>query len=115
MPLFGDGKRTHVERLSWFTAESFGGPDRFAHELGFRHLLSVHRGLKITDAQRQRFAEVYRKRARRLWLARGEAELPRRHRRRVAPRCARYPLDPGRRRTASIWVSEALSGYERWL
>jgi len=24
-----------VDHLTWFTAESFGGPDRFARELGF--------------------------------------------------------------------------------
>ena len=27
---------THVEHLTWFTAESFGGPDRFSRRLGFR-------------------------------------------------------------------------------
>lgn len=58
-PLFGEGKATHVEHLTWFTAESFGGPDRFTRELGFEHLISVHRGLKITEAQRRRFVELY--------------------------------------------------------
>jgi len=58
-PLFGDGKPTHVDHLTWFTAESFGGPDRFTRELGFWHLVSVHRGLKITEEQRQRFVELY--------------------------------------------------------
>jgi hemoglobin len=38
---------THVDHLTWFTAESFGGPDRFSRELGFRHII---------DEQRQRFA-----------------------------------------------------------
>jgi hemoglobin len=42
-----------------FTAESFGGPDEFTRALGFAHLIAVHRGLKITEAQRQRFVELY--------------------------------------------------------
>jgi hemoglobin len=58
-PLFGEGRASHVEHLTMFTAESFGGPDRFSRELGFRHLISVHRGLQITEAQRQRFVELY--------------------------------------------------------
>ncbi|QEU92920.1 group II truncated hemoglobin [Streptomyces kanamyceticus] len=49
----------HVDHLTWFTAESFGGPDRFTRELGFRHLIDVHRNLKITDEQRERFAALY--------------------------------------------------------
>lgn len=59
-PLFGAGQPQHVEHLTWFTAESFGGPDRFTRELGFAHLISVHRGLRISEAQRQRFVELYR-------------------------------------------------------
>jgi hemoglobin len=58
-PLFGEGKPRHVEHLTMFTAESFGGPDRFSRELGFWHLISVHRGLKITEEQRQRFVDLY--------------------------------------------------------
>lgn len=58
-PLFGDGRPEHVEHLTAFTAESFGGPDRFTRELGFGHLIDVHRGLHITEAQRQRFVELY--------------------------------------------------------
>lgn len=58
-PLFGEGRATHVEHLTWFTAESFGGPDRFTRELGFWHLISVHRGLRISEQQRQRFVELY--------------------------------------------------------
>jgi hemoglobin len=58
-PLFGAGKPSHVEHLTWFTAESFGGPGRFSSELGFRHLIEVHRGKKITEEQRQRFVELY--------------------------------------------------------
>jgi hemoglobin len=58
-PLFGDGQPQHVDHLTAFTAESFGGPDRFSRELGFAHLIAVHRGLKITEEQRQRFVELY--------------------------------------------------------
>lgn len=58
-PLFGSGKPEHVDHLTAFTAESFGGPDRFSRELGFEHLINVHRGLGITEEQRQRFVELY--------------------------------------------------------
>lgn len=58
-PLFGEGKPTHVERLTMFTAESFGGPDRFSRAVGFQHLIDVHRGLRITEAQRRRFVDLY--------------------------------------------------------
>lgn len=59
-PLFGDGQPHHVDHLTAFTAESFGGPDRFTRELGgFEHLISVHRGLRITEQQRQRFVALY--------------------------------------------------------
>jgi hemoglobin len=59
-PLFGEGQPHHVDHLTAFTAESFGGPDRFSRELGgFEHLIAVHRGLRITEQQRQRFVELY--------------------------------------------------------
>ena len=58
-PLFGDGQPQHVDHLTMFTAESFGGPDDFSHELGFAHLIAVHRGLEITEEQRLRFVELY--------------------------------------------------------
>jgi hemoglobin len=58
-PLFGAGKPEHVDHLTAFTAESFGGPDRLTRELGFAHLIDVHRGLRITEEQRQRFVELY--------------------------------------------------------
>ena len=60
-PLFGAGQPQHVEHLTAFTAESFGGPDRFSRELGFALLIAVHRGLEITEEQRQRFVELYLK------------------------------------------------------
>jgi hemoglobin len=58
-PLFGAGQAKHVEHLTMFTAESFGGPDDFSRRLGFRHLIDVHRGLRITDEQRRRFIDLY--------------------------------------------------------
>jgi hemoglobin len=50
---------THVEHLTWFTAESFGGPDRFTQGPGFQHIIDIHRHLKITDEQRERFVACY--------------------------------------------------------
>ena len=51
---------THVGHLTWFTAESFGGPDRFTRELGFQYIIDVHRRLdSITDEQRERFIALY--------------------------------------------------------
>ena len=58
-PLFGKGQPQHVDHLTAFTAASFGGPDRFTRELGFEHLIAVHRGLHITEAQRVRFVDLY--------------------------------------------------------
>jgi hemoglobin len=58
-PLFGAGRASHVDNLTMFTAESFGGPDRFSREVGFERLIDAHRGLKINEEQRQRFIELY--------------------------------------------------------
>ena len=57
--LFTERRPHHVDHLTWFTAESFGGPDRFTRELGFQHIIDVHRHLKITDEQRDRFVALY--------------------------------------------------------
>jgi hemoglobin len=57
--VFTERVATHVEHLTWFTGESFGGPDRFTRELGFQYLIDVHRHLKITDEQRDRFIALY--------------------------------------------------------
>jgi hemoglobin len=57
--LFTERRPHHVEHLTWFTAESFGGPDRFTREFGFQHIIDVHRHLKITDEQRDRFVTLY--------------------------------------------------------
>jgi hemoglobin len=57
--LFTERVPTHVDHLTWFTAESFGGPDRFTREKGFQYIIDVHRHLRITDEQRERFVQVY--------------------------------------------------------
>jgi hemoglobin len=58
-PPFGKGQPHDVAHLTWFTAESFGGPDRFTRGLGFDHLVNMHLGLGITDGQRERFVALY--------------------------------------------------------
>jgi hemoglobin len=57
--LFTERVPSHVDHLTWFTAESFGGPDRFTRELGFQYIIDVHRHLAITDEQRDRFVAAY--------------------------------------------------------
>ena len=57
--LFTHRVPTHVDHLTWFTAESFGGTPRFTEQLGFDYIIDVHRGLEITDEQRQRFIAAY--------------------------------------------------------
>jgi hemoglobin len=59
-PLFGAGKPEHVAHLAAFDAETFGGPDTFTRDMGgFPGLIAAHRGLKITEPQRQRFVQLY--------------------------------------------------------
>jgi len=57
--LFTERRPHHVDRLTAFTAESFGGPERFTRDVGFQHIIDVHRHLKITDEQRERFVALY--------------------------------------------------------
>jgi hemoglobin len=57
--LFTERVPTHVDHLTWFTAESFGGPDRFTREKGFGYIIDVHRHLQISDEQRERFVQAY--------------------------------------------------------
>jgi hemoglobin len=57
--VFPARRPSHVEHLTWFTAESFGGPDRFTTGLGFQYIIDVHRHLTITDEQRERFVVLY--------------------------------------------------------
>jgi hemoglobin len=57
--VFAERVPTHVDHLTWFTAEAFGGPDRFTREVGFAHIIDVHRHRKITESQRDRFVALY--------------------------------------------------------
>ncbi|HEX3445859.1 MAG TPA: hypothetical protein VHS80_14170 [Chthoniobacterales bacterium] len=59
-PVFGKGKPDHVDHLTAFEVETFGGPNRFTRELGgFDRIIAVHRNLKITEDQRERFVALY--------------------------------------------------------
>ncbi|MBF9129607.1 group II truncated hemoglobin [Plantactinospora sp. S1510] len=59
-PLFGAGRPEHVAHLTAFTGESFGGPDVFTREMGgFAGLIAAHRGLRISEEQRERFVALY--------------------------------------------------------
>lgn len=73
-PLFGHEQPGHAERFTAFTTGSFGGPDRFTKEMGgFRHLIDAHRGYHITEAQRQRFVELFMEAADQAELSADEA------------------------------------------
>ncbi len=59
-PLFGDGKPERIGHLTAFTVECFGGVDTYTKKMGgFLGLIAAHRGLKIAEAQRLRFVELY--------------------------------------------------------
>ena len=59
-PVFGSPVPTHVDHLTAFFGEVFGGPDRYTRQLGgFAAIVAVHRGLKITEEQRQRFIALF--------------------------------------------------------
>ena len=111
------GQPQHVDHLTAFTAESFGGPDRFSRELGFAHLIAVHRGLQdhrgAAAAVRRALPEGPRRRrharrpgvprggarARRVRHAGGEAELATPRPTTSCTRCARCPAGRGRATT----------------
>lgn len=59
-PLFGDGHPDHIDHLTAFLAEVFGGASRYTDQLGgFPALLEAHRGLAIAEEQRRRFIELF--------------------------------------------------------
>jgi hemoglobin len=61
-PVFGHPIDRHVDHLTAFLSEVFGGPQRYSAELGgFPAIIAVHRGRKITAEQRQRFVELFMK------------------------------------------------------
>ena len=57
--LFPSRVDTHVDHLTAFTSETFGGPASFSRDPGFQYLIDVHRGLKITETERHRFVQLY--------------------------------------------------------
>jgi hemoglobin len=60
VPLFGAGHPDHVDHLTAFLVEVFGGPTRYTDEVGgFPTLLASHRGLRIRESQRARFVELF--------------------------------------------------------
>jgi hemoglobin len=59
-PVFGSPVASHVDHLTAFLSEVFGGPQRYTRELGgFDAIVAVHRGLRITEEQRQRFIALF--------------------------------------------------------
>ncbi|GAA0473238.1 group II truncated hemoglobin [Actinoplanes campanulatus] len=59
-PLFGDGHPEHIDHLTAFLAEVFGGPTTYTDDLGgFPALLEAHRGKRIREDQRQRFIDLF--------------------------------------------------------
>lgn len=59
-PVFGTPVPTHIDHLTAFLAEEFGGPTRYTDELGgFPAVVAVHRGRRITEMQRQRFVDLF--------------------------------------------------------
>jgi hemoglobin len=59
-PVFKHPVATHIDHLTAFFSEEFGGPARYTDELGgYDRIVAVHRHLQITGAQRQRFVELF--------------------------------------------------------
>jgi hemoglobin len=74
-PVFGSPVATHVDHLTAFLGEVFGGPARYSGELGgFPAIIAVHRGLRITEEQRQRFIALFTAAFERVGLG-GDREL----------------------------------------
>jgi hemoglobin len=74
-PVFGSPVATHVDHLTAFLGEVFGGPARYSGEHGgFPAIVAVHRGLRITEEQRQRFIELFTAAFERVGLG-GDREL----------------------------------------
>jgi hemoglobin len=60
LPVFKHPVATHVDHLTAFLSEEFGGPARYTGELGgFDRIVTVHRHLQITEEQRQRFVDLF--------------------------------------------------------
>ena len=71
IPIFGtEGRPDHAHHLAAWLGEVFGGPDVYTRQFGGHGgLLRHHANLAITEAQRQRFVEIF-------MIAADEAGLP---------------------------------------
>jgi hemoglobin len=59
-PLFRRPAATHVDHLTAFLSEEFGGPTRYTDELGgYGKVVAVHRHLRISEEQRERFVALF--------------------------------------------------------
>jgi hemoglobin len=59
-PVFKQPVATHVDHLTAFLSEEFGGPTRYTDDLGgFDKIVAVHRHLRISEEQRQRFVALF--------------------------------------------------------
>jgi hemoglobin len=69
-PLFADMPQDHPKRVAIWLAEVFGGPAAYTEEHGgYRHMVSKHIGLGITEEQRARWTQL-------IGLAADDAGLP---------------------------------------
>ena len=58
LPLFADPNEDHVGRMALWLGEFFGGPSEHTQQRGgFYTVISVHGGLRINDAQAQRWVD----------------------------------------------------------
>ncbi len=58
-PLFAKMSPDHVEHVTAFVAEVFGGPKTYSERLGGHpHMLSRHVGRQLTEAQRARWMQL---------------------------------------------------------
>lgn len=69
-PLFANMPEDHPHHVAVWLAEVFGGPNDYTTQHGgYPHMLSKHLGLRITEAQRARWAQL-------IGLAADDAQLP---------------------------------------
>jgi hemoglobin len=69
-PLFAGMLADHPHNVAVWLAEVFGGPKAYTEDHGgYPHMLSKHRGLDISEAQRARWAQL-------IGLAADDAGLP---------------------------------------
>jgi hemoglobin len=58
-PLFANMPPDHVQHVSAFVAEVFGGPKAYSERLGGHpHMIGRHVGRKLTEAQRARWMQL---------------------------------------------------------